>query len=217
MICPKCGAEQREVNLECISCGVIFAKLTPADFVQSHGRSSTSQSSVKKATRPTLITTICVIGILGTLISVLLIFFSSSDRQREGRFIAYNNGTVLDTLTNLMWSAKDNGRDINWASAKDYCENYREGGYTDWRMPTHDELKSLYDTAKTYKSDCGHNVHLATELIRLTCSALWADTRRKLLSRGTGAPGFSFASGSREWARVSGGGGVRALPVRSGR
>ncbi|MDD5170123.1 MAG: hypothetical protein PHN75_14990 [Syntrophales bacterium] len=32
MICPKCGAEQGEDKLECMRCGVIFAKLTPEDF-----------------------------------------------------------------------------------------------------------------------------------------------------------------------------------------
>lgn len=32
MICPKCGAEQKEGNAECMRCGVIFSKLTPEDF-----------------------------------------------------------------------------------------------------------------------------------------------------------------------------------------
>jgi hypothetical protein len=58
------------------------------------------------------------------------------ETARDGRFIAYNNGTVLDMSTNLMWAARDNGGNINWANAKSYCENYRGGGYTDWRMPT---------------------------------------------------------------------------------
>jgi hypothetical protein len=35
MICPKCGAEQGEEKLECMRCGVIFAKLTPEDFGHS--------------------------------------------------------------------------------------------------------------------------------------------------------------------------------------
>ncbi len=93
---------------------------------------------------------------------------TAGETARDGRFIAYSNGTVSDTRTNLMWAAKDNGSNINWADAKSYCENYRGGGYTDWRMPTYDELAGLYDKLKTYKSDCGWNVHL-TELIRLTC------------------------------------------------
>jgi len=46
---------------------------------------------------------------------------------KDGRFIAYAEGTVGDTRTGLMWAAKDNGADINWQHAKSYCENYRGG------------------------------------------------------------------------------------------
>lgn len=70
---------------------------------------------------------------------------SAKEISRDGRFIAYDNGTVKDTEKGLMWAAKDNGKDINWKDAKRYCENYRGGGYTDWRMPTLDELAGLYD------------------------------------------------------------------------
>jgi len=130
---------------------------------------------------------------------------------RDGRFIAYDNGTVIDTRTNLMWAAKDNGRDINWANAKSYCENYRGGGYSDWRMPTQEELKGLYDSAKTYKSDCGFYVRL-TELIRLTCSAPWASE-----TRDSDAANFFFNDGNRSYYRQSGDYDYRALPVRSGK
>ena len=67
---------------------------------------------------------------------------------KDGRFIAYDNGTVLDTKTKLMWAIKDNGSDIGWQDAKFYCENYNGGGYNDWRMPALDELEGLYDEAK---------------------------------------------------------------------
>lgn len=67
MICPKCGAEQGEDNLECMRCGVIFAKLKPEHFVQSHSRSNTSQLSVKKAKQPIPIVLICVFIIVFTL------------------------------------------------------------------------------------------------------------------------------------------------------
>ena len=138
--------------------------------------------------------------------------FTLKEIGKDGRFIALEDGTVLDTQTWLMWAAKDNGSSINWVDAKSYCENYRGGGYTDWRMPTQDELARLHDKAKPYKSACGgDNVHL-TELIRLNCSWVWASE-----PRGSDAAGFSFSLGVRDWDRQSSSGGNRALPVRSGK
>ena len=129
--------------------------------------------------------------------------------RRDGRFIAYDNGAVLDTQINLMWAAKDNGSKINWHGAKKYCENYRGGGYTDWRMPTQGELAGLYDAAKTYETDCGKNAHL-TELIRLTCIATWASE-----TRDSAAYRFFFDTGTLSWLSKSAiDPRLRALPVR---
>jgi len=135
---------------------------------------------------------------------------TGSEIGRDGHFIAYNNGTVLDTWTNLMWAARDNGSDVNWAKAKSYCENYRGGGYSDWRMPTGSELRGLYDANKTYKSNCGYDVHL-TELIRLSCGWAWTSE-----THGSDAAFFNVNAGGRGWDLQSRGG-YRALPVRSGK
>jgi hypothetical protein len=143
---------------------------------------------------------------------------------RDGRFIAYDNGTVLDTSTNLMWAAKDNGADIQWFKAKSYCENYRGGGYTDWRMPTQDELAALYDADKTSKNPvtegCGGGYHL-TELIHLTCGYLWSSEVVEYLSStrigGRQGASISFSMGNRNWSVTSIDGYHRALPVRSGK
>jgi len=132
---------------------------------------------------------------------------SAGEIARDGRFIAYDNGTVLDTKTNLMWAAKDNDNDINWADAKSYCENYRGGGYTDWRMPTQDELSGLYDEAKTNKSGRKGVIHL-TKLIHLHSYLVWTDD----------ATSFSFFSS--KWFRpklLTNTIDYSALPVRSGK
>jgi len=137
------------------------------------------------------------------------------ETRRDGRFIAYDNGTVLDIRTNLMWAAKDNGSDINWANAKSYCENYRGGGYTDWRMPTHDELTWLYDASKSqWQTECDSfaKSHVATDLIHLTCFLPWASE-----TRGSDAAYFRFDFGIRNWSPQSDGYNTRALPVRSGK
>jgi hypothetical protein len=138
--------------------------------------------------------------------------FASKVIGKDGRFIAYDDGTVLDMGSGLMWAAKDNGSDINWQDAKSYCENYRGGGYTDWRMPTQDELAGLYDKAKGYKSACGDEAHL-TELIRLTCYWTWASE-----TGGFGAACFRFGGGGyRCSGPPSGSSNSRVLPVRSGK
>ncbi len=132
---------------------------------------------------------------------------------RDGRFIGYDNGTVLDTTTNLMWAAKDDGEDIpNWSAAKKYCENYRGGGYTDWRMPTQDELAALYDEGVGYTS--GNKATLITKvrltkLMKLSSYYVWAAE-----TRNAEAASCEFANGQKDWAHVSTHW-YRALPVRS--
>jgi len=51
----------------------------------------------------------------------------------------------VDPSTGLMWAARDNGRDITWGKAMKYCRNLVLAGYSDWRMPSIDELQGIYD------------------------------------------------------------------------
>ena len=129
--------------------------------------------------------------------------------DRDDKFIAYNNGTVLDTSTNLMWAAKDNGQDINWYDAQKYCENYYGGGYTDWRMPTLDELHSLYDKSRKYKIGLFLSLHL-TKLIRLSKEYLWASE-----ASGSKHASFDFIYHTRIFFSTSEYASMRVIPVRS--
>ena len=132
--------------------------------------------------------------------------------KNDGRFIAYDDGTVLDTQTGLMWAAQDNGYEINWYGAKKYCESYRGGGYTDWRMPTLDEMTALYDFGNSYKAtQRDYNVHL-TGLIKLSSCCPWASN----VHGSQNATFFHFDSGTRYQAPWSISILNRALPVRSG-
>lgn len=132
---------------------------------------------------------------------------TAQDQDGGNRFIAYDNRTVLDTRTNLMWAAEDNGMDVNWWQARYYCENYRGGGYTNWRMPTQNELAELYDENKTYSTECG-DVHI-TALIRLTCTWVWAYEDKHAYI----APIFNF-TGGRKFSNQMTYTTIRALPVR---
>lgn len=128
------------------------------------------------------------------------------------RFIAYHDGTVLDTKTNLLWAAKDNANDINWLNAKRYCENYRAGGYTDWRMPTKEELAGLCDSNKPQAASCNEStsIYVATDLIKITCFASWTTDRD-----GDKAAYFFFDERRWEWGSLQFEQYNRVLPVRS--
>jgi hypothetical protein len=61
-------------------------------------------------------------------------------------FIDNKNGTITDTRTGLMWQqdGKASG-ELNWQNAMNYCKNLRLAGYSDWRAPTINELKKLFN------------------------------------------------------------------------
>ena len=53
--------------------------------------------------------------------------------------------TWTDPATGIMWTGRDNGPDINWDQAMAYCRDLTVGDYSDWRLPTMDELEGIYD------------------------------------------------------------------------
>ena len=62
---------------------------------------------------------------------------------RDENFIAYDDGTVLDTKTNLMWWSKDI-EVHDWENANYKSRIFRGGGYSDWRLPSIIELETIY-------------------------------------------------------------------------
>ena len=92
-------------------------------FGQFHSQMKTDESSV-----------VCVRG----------------DRLPESEFVVSNvNGDeiVKDLTTNLYWQ-KSYRLEVRWQEALEYCENLEYGGYSDWRMPNINELRSLVNYEK---------------------------------------------------------------------
>jgi hypothetical protein len=63
--------------------------------------------------------------------------------------------TWRDSSTGLMWQVPIDSKKYNWSDAKRYCRDLTLGGYSDWRLPSRDELKSImrkksYSNAKSY-------------------------------------------------------------------
>lgn len=57
-------------------------------------------------------------------------------------FIANGNGTVTDTITNLMWQQTDGG-EMSIESAQLYCDSLNLAGFSDWRLPSAYEAFSI--------------------------------------------------------------------------
>jgi hypothetical protein len=55
------------------------------------------------------------------------------------------SGTWTDPATGLTWALHDNGKAVNWSQANNYCRNLNLAGYTNWRLPTIDELAAMHD------------------------------------------------------------------------
>ena len=138
------------------------------------------------------------------VITVALVSYSAIASLASDRFVNNGDGTVTDTKTGLMWAAKDNGGLINWKNASSYCQNFKGGNHTDWRMPTLSELAGLYDPEVKNK----HGYHVS-ELIEISSSSCWAsDTKNNRAAR------FNFTYGEVYWLLKSYSGPSRALPVR---
>jgi hypothetical protein len=139
-----------------------------------------------------------------TLLVIFIIIFAADVSASES-FILNKDNTVTDTKTNLMWAGEDNGEDVNWDNAKSYCERYRDGGYSDWRMPTGSELATLYD--ESIQSEDGLKIN---PKITLTACCVWESEKS-----GMTASKFDFRNGTRDRDSQSSDFDLRALPVRN--
>jgi hypothetical protein len=76
--------------------------------------------------------------------------------------------TWTDPATGLMWTKKDNGSDVDWNQASVYCSKLQLAGYSDWRLPTIEELQGINDPSVSLEGayDFGvmHNIHVKGNL-----------------------------------------------------
>jgi hypothetical protein len=111
---------------------------------------------------------------------VLLLLGVVSFASAGDRFTDNGDGTVTDQELGVMWAKTDNQGDIDWRDAEKYCKwtfpYLIPARYDNWRMPTIEELKTLYIRDKDYKgyeTDCGQKVKIVPD-IRLSCGWVWA-------------------------------------------
>ena len=128
----------------------------------------------------------------------------AADRaQKTGVKPAVPEGVYFDPETRLMWTIQDNGKDIAWHDANQYAGQLSLGGYSDWRLPTIDELEKLYDSLNP-------SALKIRKPFRLTDYLVWSSTE----GRSGSAWGFLFGSGMRHPSRPYDSSHGRALCVR---
>ena len=138
------------------------------------------------------------------------------------RFSDNGDGTVTDHQTGLMWSKFDNQGDVEWQQAErwvKYTFPYTIGRYYDnWRLPTVEELRSLYVADKNYPGyeiTCGQRLRLTSMRVKivpevqLSCGWVWSSERKSITARV-----FYFKGGYHHLDRMVHKRGYRALAVR---
>ncbi len=86
----------------------------------------------------------------------------------QERFVDNGDETVSDRKTGLMWKKTDSMIDlkkwVNYQESVDYARELREkkfAGYDDWRLPSRDEMQTLYDEALSQKDKFGKTIHIS--------------------------------------------------------
>ena len=85
----------------------------------------------------------------------------------DKRFIDKGDKTILDTKTGLMWMKEDSflhtGHWKNWYQSFEYVNGLNEYGfasYSDWEVPTVNELKTLFEWEKTNSFQVGREMKI---------------------------------------------------------
>ena len=83
------------------------------------------------------------------------------------RFIDNQDGSITDSETGLTWAREDSWQSdrkwVTWDEAVEHAQNMcniRFTGNADWRLPTLEEIQTLYDTAESNPDKYGATLHL---------------------------------------------------------
>lgn len=86
---------------------------------------------------------------------------AQKDASKLARF-SRSDQVVTDSELGLMWQDDSAAKSVkkSWSSAKSYCTNLALAGYSDWRLPSYEELLSIvdYDRYKPAIMPAFHNV-----------------------------------------------------------
>jgi len=104
-------------------------------------------------------------------------WMTSAKRNIDNQYVNNEDGTVTDSKTGLMWTKSYKMKE-NIAEVKKYIEELNKtgfAGFSDWRIPTLDELGSIVENKPAGKLDGGRQSHLdAVFDLKPYCWYLWS-------------------------------------------
>jgi hypothetical protein len=108
-------------------------------------------------------------------------FYENIQFERDGDFIK-------DLTNGLMWSDQTSENRVNWKNAIEHCKKCQKGGYSDWRLPTIEELFSITDQRKT------SNPFVNKMFKNVKSDWYWSHSISKTHSSGSWVLGFYYGS-----------------------
>ncbi len=124
----------------------------------------------------------------------------------KSTLVDLGGGTLRQCATRADWTQADNGADLEWQAAKDFCAQRGRG----WQLPTSDEYLELADRSGRSTTPCGKYTCYVSPRFALTSPVFWAADEP-----GPGnAMMMTMIYGNRHPARKTISAGYRALCVK---
>jgi len=121
------------------------------------------------------------------LLSFLFTIPASFADPSGGPRFAIQGEVVVDRQSGLMWQRGDSYHELkkglNWYDALEYVDGknaQKFAGYSDWRLPTLDELNNLWDASRPVSSKDGERIGLPREFKGKGSYYLWTSNERGL-------------------------------------
>ncbi len=95
------------------------------------------------------------------------------ERKRNAissRFAEQSAGVLKDSQTNLEWTQSDNGSNISWDGARNWCN--QKGG--NWSLPTVAQLQSIFDSTHSVSTRCARTTCFLPQKFELTNEWFWS-------------------------------------------